>query len=70
MPDSILSDSQLHTLALIKRRRRAGLLPTAEEIDFIIDLINQHITPGHTCVDRENLPCIACEGADCKGGAA
>lgn len=60
--ESTLRSSQLQTLALIQRRRRAGLLPTAEEIDFVLDLIDQLVAPGHTCCDRENLPCVACEG--------
>ena len=37
---------QLQTLELLQRRRRAGVLPTAEEIDFILDLIDQLIAHG------------------------
>ena len=55
--ESTLRSTQLQTLALVQRRRREGLLPTAEEIDFVLDLIDQLITPGQTCCDRESLPC-------------
>jgi hypothetical protein len=40
-----LSPSELCTLALLKRKRRAGLLPTVEEIDFVLDVIDQLLTP-------------------------
>lgn len=67
---TILSDSQLQTVALIRRRRQAGLLPTVEEIDFVLDLLDQLLTPGHTCGDRENLSCDACDRVERDGGAA
>jgi len=40
-----LSASELSTLALLKRKRCAGLLPTVEEIDFVLDVIDKLLTP-------------------------
>ncbi len=62
MADSILSVSQFQTLSTIKRNRQHGFLPSISEVDFLLDLLDQLLTPGHTCVDNSALRCLACEG--------
>jgi hypothetical protein len=57
---SSVSPQQLEILARIQRDRRAGFIPSLNDVDTLIAILAQLTTPGHTCVDNPNLPCAAC----------
>jgi len=60
-PYDTLSITQLESLASIRRARKLGFLPSLNDCDTLIAIINQLLAPPHTCVDNPNLPCAACQ---------
>ena len=57
---SSLSAQQLETLNRIRRARKLGFLPSLNDCDTLIAIINQLLALPHTCVDNPSLPCAGC----------
>ena len=57
---SSLSSQQLETLDRIRRARKLGFLPSLNDCNTLIAIINQLLAIPHTCIDNPNLPCAAC----------
>jgi hypothetical protein len=60
-PYNTLSTIQLETLNRIRHARKLGFLPSLQDCDAILGMINQLLSPAHTCIERDHLPCAACQ---------
>jgi hypothetical protein len=58
---STLTSQQLETLNRIRHARKLGFLPSLEDCDFLIAIANQFLAPPHSCIERDHLPCAACQ---------
>jgi hypothetical protein len=59
-PYDTLSIIQLETLDRIWRARKLGFLPSLNDCDTLIAIVNQLLAPPHTCVDNPSLRCAGC----------